>query len=108
MSNVLGGAPHRVALRTTFLSGTALLSAGLFGLAAPASADQQFLKHGSLVVSSSIYDNTQGPVATLKVGTPLANTETATTPAVDGNNYVTVWGNENADASFGVTSVIQL
>jgi len=74
----------------------------------PASADQQFLKHGSLVVSSSIYDNTQGPVATLKIGTPLPNTATATTQAVADNNYVRVWNNASVDASFGVTSAIQL
>jgi hypothetical protein len=108
MSNVLGSAPHRVALRTIFLSGTALLSAALFGLATPASADQQFLKHGSLVISSSTYDNTQGPVANLTIGTTLPNTATATTQAVANNDYVHVWNNEAADASFGVTSAIQL
>jgi hypothetical protein len=108
--NVLSKAARRPALALTFLSGTTFLGATLFNLAdpTPASADQQFLKHGSLVVSSSIYDNTQGPVATLKVGTPLANTDTATTPAIVGNNYVNVWNNASVDASFGVTSVIQL
>jgi hypothetical protein len=63
---------------------------------------------GSLVVSSSIYDRTQGAIASLTVGTTLANTATATTTATTGNNYVTVWNNETADASFGVTSLIQL
>ena len=110
MSNVLGSAPHRVALRTIFLSGTALLSAALFGLAdpTPASADQQFLKHGSLLISSSTYDKTRGPVATLKVGTTLPNKATATTQAVAGNDYVNVWNNASVDGSFGVTSAIQL
>ncbi len=108
--NVLSNAAHRPALALTLLSGATLLGATLFDLATPtpASADQQFLKHGSLVVSSSIYDNTQGPVATLKVGSTLPNTATATTPAVADNNYVSVWANENVDASFGVTSAIQL
>jgi hypothetical protein len=108
--NVLSNAGHRPALALTLLSGTTLLGATLFNLAdpAPASADQQFLKHGSLVVSSSIYDNTQGPVATLKVGTPLPNTNTATTPAVANNDYVNVWNNASVDANFGVTSAIQL
>src|SRR5450432_1058267 len=63
---------------------------------------------GSLVVSSSIYDRTQGAIASLTVGTTLANTATATTTATTGNNYVTVWNNEAADASFGVTSAIDL
>jgi hypothetical protein len=110
MLNVFGNAAHRAALRTTLLSGTALLGAGLFGLAdpSPASADQQFLKHGSLVISSSTYDPTQGPVASLAVGSTLPNTATATTQAVAGNNYVTVWTNASVDGSFGVTSAIQL
>ena len=63
---------------------------------------------GSLVISSSAYDRTVGAVASLTVGTKLAGTATATTSATTGNNYVTVWNNEAADASFGVTSAIQL
>ncbi len=62
----------------------------------------------SLVISSSIYDRTQGAVASLAVGTTLANSATATTSATSGNNYLTVWDNETPDASFGVTSLIQL
>jgi len=56
-------------------SGTALLGVALFGLAhaTPASADQQFLKRGSLLISSATYDKTQGAIATLKVGTTLPN-----------------------------------
>jgi hypothetical protein len=63
---------------------------------------------GSLIVSSSTYDRTHGAIASLTVGTTLANTATATTSATTSNNYVTVWNNETADASFGVTSLIQL
>ena len=108
--NVLSNAGHRPALALTLLSGTTLLGATVFNLAdsTPASADQQFLKHGSLVVSSSIYDNTQGAVATLKIGSTLPNTATATTQAVAGNNYVNVWNNASVDGSFGLTSAIQL
>jgi hypothetical protein len=65
--NVLSNAAHRAELALSLLSGTTLVGAALFGVAnpTPASADQQFLKHGSLVISSSTYDKTQGAVATL-------------------------------------------
>ena len=67
------------------------------------------LAHHSLVISSTTYDRTQGAIASLAIGTTqLANTNTATTPAIAGNNYLTVWNNESADAAFGVTSQIQL
>src|SRR5215475_10440233 len=104
---ILGSA----ALRQKLLSGTALLGAALFGLAdlTPASADQQFLKHGSLIISSTTYDKTQGAVATLKAGiTKLPNSATATTTAIAGNSYIDVWENASVDGSFGVTSAVQL
>src|ERR1700751_3096897 len=109
MLNILSNAAQRAALRPALLSGTALLGGALFGLAdpTPASADQQFLKHGSLVISSSTYDNTQGAVASLAVGSTLPDTATATTTAVAGNDYVNVWRNASVDGSFGVTSAIQ-
>jgi len=66
------------------------------------------LAHNSLVISSSSYDRTQGAVASLAVGTKLAASATATSSAVTGNNYVTVWNNATVDSSFGVTSAIQL
>jgi hypothetical protein len=66
------------------------------------------LVHNSLVISSSTYDHTQGAVASLTIGTKLAGTATATASAVAGNSYVNVWSNESVDASFGVTSPIQL
>jgi hypothetical protein len=66
------------------------------------------LVRNSLVISSSTYDRTTGAVASLAIGTPLAGSATATASAVAGNNYVTVWTNESVDASFGVTSPIQL
>src|ERR1700689_971998 len=73
-----------------------------------AAADESFLQPGSLVISSSTYEGTTGAVASLAVGTPLANTNTATIPAVSNNNYVTVWNNDTVDGSFGVTSPIYL
>ena len=73
-----------------------------------AHAERPFLVPNSLVISSSTYDRTQGAVASLAVGTVLPNTATSTTTAVSGNNYVTVWDNEAVDASFGVTSPIEL
>ncbi len=73
-----------------------------------ARADQPFLLPDSLIISSSIYDRTQGAVAALTVGTTLPNSATATTAAVAGNNYVDVWNNASVDASFGVTSPILL
>ena len=66
------------------------------------------VQHNSVLVSSSTYDRTQGAIATLAPGTTLANSATATTSAVAGNNYVTTWNNESVDASYGVTSPIQL
>ena len=62
----------------------------------------------SLVISTSTYDRTVGAVASLAIGTKLAGTATATVSATAANNYVSVWNNEGVDASFGVTSPIQL
>src|SRR5579862_3882562 len=90
----------------------ALLSGcGTFALSATstvAQAEEPFLLPNSLVISSSTYDRSQGAVASLKVGTVLPNTATATTSAIADNNYVTVWNNDSVDGSFGVTSPIRL
>ena len=87
-----------------------LLSCGIatFAHVGTAAADDSFLKPGSLIISSSTYEAWTGAVAALQVGTPLANTNTATAAAVSDNNYITVWNNESVDASFGVTSPIYL
>jgi hypothetical protein len=100
--NILGIAAHRAAL----LSGTALFGAAILALVDPqaASADQQFLKRGSLLISSTTYDNTQGRVKFLAAGSALPGPSTA----VAGNDYVHVWNNASVDASFGITSAIQL
>jgi hypothetical protein len=89
-----------------FLSGC-----GIFALCTTstvARAEEPFLVPNSLVISSSTYDRSQGAVASLKVGTVLPSTATATTSAVADNNYVTVWNNDSVDGSFGVTSPIRL
>jgi hypothetical protein len=71
-------------------------------------AHDSFLEPGSLIISSSNYEGWTGAVASLTVGTPLANTNTSTIPAVSNNNYVTVWNNDTVDGSFGVSSPIYL
>jgi hypothetical protein len=73
-----------------------------------AAADDSFLRPGSLIASSSKYEGWTGAVASLVVGTPLADTDTATVPAISDNNYVSVWNNDTVDGSFGVTSPIYL
>jgi hypothetical protein len=71
--------------------------------------DRRFhLEHGSLVISSSTYDPTEGALATLTIGTTLPGSATATTKAVADKNYVTVWDNASVDGSFGVSSPIEL
>ena len=98
-------------VRSPIASAVSLLvscGAAAFAHIGTAAADDSLLRPGSLVISSSTYEAWTGAVATLQVGTPLANTDTATIPAVATNNYVTVWNNDTADASFGVTSPIEL
>jgi hypothetical protein len=79
------------------------MSAGI----ASARDDGRFFEHDSLVISSS-YGPTKGAVASLMVGTPLPETATQTIPAVADNNYAPVWNSASVDASFGVTSPIEL
>ena len=66
------------------------------------------IQHHSVVISSSTYDRTQGAIAALTVGSPLAGTNTATSAAVSDGNYVTTWNNDTPDGSYGVTSPITL
>ena len=47
-----------------------------------------------VVSSSATYDRTQGAIASLTVGSKLADSDSATTTAITGNNYVTTWNNE--------------
>jgi hypothetical protein len=75
---------------------------------AVAEGDQPFLRPGSLVISSSTYDRSQGAIAALTVGTTLPSKATATTTAIADNTYVNVWNNDSVDGSFGVTSPIRL
>src|ERR1700730_13754448 len=75
---------------------------------AVAEGDQPFLRPGSLVISSSTYDRSQGAIAALTVGTTLPSKATATTTAIANNTYVNVGNNDSVDGSFGVTSPIRL
>jgi hypothetical protein len=100
-------------VRSSIASAISLLvgsgAAAAFAHVSTAVADDSFfLRPGSLIISSSNYEGGIGAVASLVVGTPLANTNTATIAAVSDNNYVTVWNNDTVDASFGVTSPIFL
>jgi hypothetical protein len=97
-------------LRTKIQSMALLSGCGLaavFGSAVASDGDA-VLRPNSLIVSSSTYDSSRGAVASLKIGTALPDSATATTPAVADNNYVTVWNNDTVDGSFGVTSPIRL
>ncbi len=73
-----------------------------------ARAEPFALVPNTLVISSTTYDRSQGAVASLIEGSPLAGSATATVPAIAGNNYVDVWNNDSPDGSFGVTSAINL
>jgi hypothetical protein len=98
-------------VRSSIASTVSLLvgcGAAAFAHIGTAAADDSFLLPGALIISSSNYDGSTGAVAALHVGTPLANTNTATIAAVSDNNYVTVWNNDKVDGSFGVTSPIYL
>ena len=99
-------------VRSSIASTVSLLvgcGAAAFAHVDTAAADDSILQPGALIISSSNYEGSTGAVASLQVGvTPLANTNTATVPAISDNNYVTVWNNDTVDASFGVTSPIYL
>src|ERR1700728_2132867 len=99
-------------VRSSIASAISLLvgsgAAAFVHVSTAAADDSFFLPPGSLIISSSNYEGGSGAVASLVVGTPLANTNTATIAAVSDNNYVTVWNNDTVDASFGVTSPIFL
>src|SRR5215472_15273072 len=102
-------------IRTVANSVSLLVGCGAAAATHVALADDAFLKPNTLVISSSTYVNSQGAVANLAPGTQLPGTgltldshgnvtaNGSTVSAVSGNGYVTVWGNEVPDASFGVT-----
>jgi hypothetical protein len=100
--------PVRASLLLAGCSLFALCSSGNL-----ADAKTGFLRPNSLVISSSTFDNTQGAIAGLEVGSPLPSASISTTcqapsTAVAGNDYVNVWNNDGADPSFGVASAITL
>jgi hypothetical protein len=107
-------AAPRSLLRLALLAGSALAGASNVGIAEDRISSHDFddtrfhLDHDSLVISSSTYNRNKGALASLKIGTTLPDSATATTMAVASNNYVTVWNNASVDASFGATSEITL
>jgi hypothetical protein len=98
----------RAAHRSLRLASGSLMALAMSVGIAMARGDGRLFDHGSLVISVSTYDPTKGAVASLMVGTLLADTATQTIPAVADNNYVAVWNNASVDGSFGVTSPIEL
>ena len=111
MTADLMGAP-RASWRSLLLAGTAIVAANAsfitFSYADDLGGKGNFqFEPGTLVISSTTYDRTQGAVRLLNVGTPLGTTNAATA-AIASNNYVTVWNNNSVDGAFGVTSPIEL
>jgi hypothetical protein len=96
----------RTAAKQAVLSGCGMLALCTAGTLAR--AGQPILLPNSLVISSSTYDRTQGPVASLAVGSTLSGTATATAKAIASNDYVDVWNNDTVDGSFGITSAVHL
>lgn len=104
----------RAAKRALMFAGCSIVALG--HTANPVEAKEPFLFPGSLVVSTSTYDNSQGAIASLVAGqTQLAGSAPnsgASSPtcstASAANDYVNVWKNESPDPSFGVTSEITL
>jgi len=88
---------------------SALIAGAVFTFiqADDAHAAQPFLLPNSLIISSTTYDNSQGAIASLTVGTPIGTTATAP-KAIAANDFVNVWNNDSADGNFGVTTPIVL
>jgi len=88
---------------------SALIAGSLFTFlqADDARAAQPFLLPNSLIISSTTYDNSQGAIASLTVGSPIGTTATAP-KASAANDFVNVWNNDTADGNFGVTTPIVL
>jgi hypothetical protein len=104
---------HSIARKSTRAALGAGCSLAALGLAAGAAhatvTPSKLIESGSVVVSTSTYDRSQGAVAALTAGvTQLSGTDSATVTAVAGNSYPTVWNNDGPDGSFGVTSPIVL
>jgi len=81
----------------------------VLALGAPALAGggNQYFQPGNLVVSRSVYDNqASNVVAGVTVLPP--NCTTGCVVAIADGTYPTVWNNDLADASFGITSKILL
>jgi len=90
--------------RAALLAGSSLVA-----LAAASAARADFIENGSLLISTTTYQDT-GAVANLVAGTSQLPGSTAgtTSTAVSNGNLNTVWNNASVDGSFGVTSAITL
>jgi hypothetical protein len=90
--------------RATLLAGSSLVA-----LAAGSAARADFIGAGSLLISTTTYQDT-GAVAGLVAGQSKLPGKNAgqTTTAVSNGNLNTVWNNASVDGSFGVTSAITL
>ena len=103
------GAP-RLSLRSLLLAGTVLGGASASYITSAHTAGQGsppfVFEPGTLVISSTTYDNTQGAIASLvKDVTHIGQNGPV---ASAGNDYVHVWDNDSVDSNFGVTSAIEL
>ena len=104
------GAPC-LSLRTLLLAGTVLSASSAGFIASADAATPPFVfEPGTLVISSTTYDKTQGAVATLSVGSKIGTVAGKAATAIASNNYVDVWNNSagSVDSNFGVTSAITL
>lgn len=108
---------YRKAYQAALLGGCSVLAFGV-SIGQAGADSPAVIEPRSLVVSTSTYDNTQGAIASLKIGSTLPDTATSTTTAVAGNDYVNTWNNAlgdknatppvEADGSYGITSEITL
>jgi len=89
----------------------ALLTAAMVGATVePAQSDSNYFSPGNLVVSRSVYVDTNNITAGTTVLPPdcsIANCPTTVYAAV-GSAYPYVWNNDSVDGSFGITSEIFL
>jgi hypothetical protein len=93
---------------TLFLSGVAVLSGIPGATRALADDDGVEFKPGNLLLSRSVYDNNPANVvAGVTLLPPGCVAPNCVTAVADGS-YPTIWNNEAADASFGITSKIVL
>jgi hypothetical protein len=104
MSPNISFRPSKLAMSFFPLVTAIVLSGGAYGQNGSA-----FFAPGNIVISRSVYDNNP---ANVQVGQPLPPSCSTSTGgcgnAVNDGTYPTVWNNDLADGSFGITSRIYL